>query len=153
MANNINTNFYGLSNLPSSTALHNVTVQARTFTSAAGAAAPDIIFSQALEGGVMITDFSINAATPALAAGVNWNLVARNPNNTGVTAVADVVIGSFNDGAATVATRAALYTKLSAADSNNIQLVLTPVTAGTNYAAGAATDFSLTLYVTYMNSH
>ena len=146
MANNINTNFYGLSNLPSSTALHNVTVQARTFTSAIGALAADIIFPQALEGGVMITDFSINAATPGLAAG-DWNLVARNPN----TAVADVVIGSFNDGAATVATRTGLYTKLSAVDSNNIQLVLTPATPNTTYLAAA--NFSLTLYVTYMNSH
>jgi len=145
---NINTNFYGPSNLPSSTALHNVTVQARTFTSAVGVAAPDIIFPQALEGGVMITDFSINANTPTLTAGVNWNLVARNANNTGVT---DVVIGSFNDGGTTVATNAGLFTKLSAANSNNIRLVLTPVTAGTTYAVAA--DFNLTLYVTYMNSH
>jgi hypothetical protein len=150
MANNINTNFYGPSNLPSSTALHNVTVQANTFTSVAGTAAPDIIFPQALEGGVMITDFSINANTPLLVDG-NWNLVARNPNNTGVTAVADVVIGSFTDGTATVATNAGLFTKLSAANSNNIRLVLTPATAGTNY--NVAANFTLTLYVTYMNSH
>lgn len=142
---NISTNFPGFSNLPSSVALHHLSLQSESFTAVVATPAADINFIGSLEGGTIITDVSFSSATPALAAGVNWNLVAKNADG-------DVIVAVINDGATTInAYGVGMWTKLIAPASNNIRLFLTPVTAPTNYGAGGLID--VTLRISYINAH